>query len=166
MPNVTPFASHPGHPLPFRRHWWRTAIPAAFAVVMFGLFVHHVPAAVGVAVPSLGLLLLLCAALHGGVTVSREGIAWYILRPKWRYRVIPWSAVLDVRKSLFGLNPVRLIVEHRRYEPWVWGTEQPDRRSEVEVWPNGYAGGEALWDTIHRYWSLQNRGIGLTTTEE
>ncbi len=85
----------------FRRHWHRTVIPAVFAIAAFGLFAHRVPDSLWVAVPALCFSLLFCALLHGGLIISREGIAWYILHPKWRYRVIPWQAVLDVRKDVF-----------------------------------------------------------------
>ena len=98
--------------------------------------------------------------------ISSEGIEWYILRPKWRYRAIPWRAVLDVRKSLFGLQPIRLIVEHARYEPWLWGTPQRDRQMDIEIWPNAYTGGEAIWDVIRQFWSSRDRVAGVAAVNE
>jgi hypothetical protein len=134
-------------------------IPGIFAVTVFGVFAYRIDGGFWLAVLGICLSLAFCALLHGGLVISHEGIEWYILRPKWRYRFIPWHVVLDVRKSLFGvLHPIRLIVKHGRYEPWLWGTPQPDRKMDVEIWPNGYADGEAIWDTIHQFWSSRDHG--------
>jgi hypothetical protein len=66
-------------------------------------------------------------------------------------------SVLDVQKTLFSLlHPIRLIVEHGRYEPWVWGTARRDRQLDIEIWPNGDAGGEAIWDVIRAFRSSRD----------
>jgi len=150
----------------FRRHWYRAAIPGAFAVASFGLFAYRVPDGIWVAIPLLCLSLLFCALLHGGLIISSEGIEWYILRPKWRYRAIPWQAVLDVRKTRLGLHPLRLIVQHGRYELWLWGAPQPDRQMDIEIWPNAYSGGEAIWDAIQHFWSSRDRVAGVAAVNE
>ena len=85
---------------------------------------------------------------HGGLVVSPDGLAWYILRPRWRYRVVPWNAVFEVHRTFGFLEPIRLDVRQGRYEPWVWGKPQPNRVLTLEVWSNGYAGGSVLWETI------------------
>jgi hypothetical protein len=136
----------------FRRQWYRLVIPCVFAVAMCGLFAFRIPDSLWVALPALSVTLLVCALLHGGLTLSRVGIAWYVLFPKWRYRTIPWPVVREVRKSPFGLPPrLRLLVEPGRYEPWLWGTPRRDQPLEIEIWTQGFTGGEALWDAIQRF---------------
>jgi hypothetical protein len=143
----------PCAPVHFKRHWWRSVIPGIFFIFAFGSFAYRVPEATGLAVVGACLGVALCALLHGGLIISSNGIAWYFVRPAWRYRVVPWDKVRDVRKTVFGLmEPVRLIVDHDRYELWVWGNPRPDRMMEIEIRTIGYAGGEAIWDTIHRFW--------------
>lgn len=138
----------------FRRQWHRFAVPAAVAVAAFGGFAWRIPDGLWVAIPGLCVSLLFCACLHGGLTLTREGIEWYVIRPNWRFRTIPWAAVRDVRKSLFGLLPrIRLVAAPGRYELWVWGTPRPDRPMEVEIWTQGLTGGDAVWDAIHQFWS-------------
>lgn len=167
MPTVTPLTTVISQPKHFRRHLHRAVIPAVFAVVVFALFAYRIPDALWVAIPGLCFCLLLCVLLHGGLIISHEGIAWYILRPTWRYRTIPWQAVLDVRKTLFGLlHPIRLIVKDGRYEPWLWGTPRPNRRRDIAIWPYSYTGGEAVWDVIHHFWSSPNRGAGVEAANE
>ena len=147
-------------PHEFHVQWWRSAIPAVFAMSVFGMLSFHY--GIRFAGPGLGLVLLISAANRGGLIISQEGIEWYILRRKWRYRTIPWRNVRDVRKTLFGLlGPIRLIVDHGRYEPWVWGALRADRQIEIAIHTTGYSGGEALWETIHRYWSPRDDRDGV-----
>lgn len=159
-------SSMPLQPRHFRRQWYRFAIPSAFAVLAFGQFAYYVPDALWIAMIGLCLSISLCAMLHGGLIVSREGIEWYILHPRWRYRVVPWDAVLDIRKTLFVLHPIRLIVEEGRYERWLWGTPRPDRRMDIEIWPRGYSGGRALWDLLHEYWSSSHHPTEMLAVSE
>ena len=135
-------------------------------VAAFGQFAYRIPDGIWVAIPFLCFSLLFCAFLQGGLIISGEGIEWYILRPKWRYRAIPWQAVLDVRKTRFGLHPIGLIVEHGRYEPWLWGTPQRDRQMDIDIWSNGYAGGEAIWDAIQYFWSSRDRVADVAAVNE
>jgi hypothetical protein len=160
VPDATPTTIAPSRPRHFRRHWWRAVVPGAFAIGLFGMFAHRIPDGVWAAVPGLAFVLVLCAALHGGLVVSPAGIEWYAVRPRWRYRAVPWDAVLDVRGGPLGLLPARLIVKPGRYEPWVWG-KPSDRPMEFELWPTGYAGGEEMMSTLRRFWSSRNPSDGL-----
>lgn len=151
MVHTTQPVSAPCHQAQFRRQWYRTAIPSAFAFATFGLFAYHIPNGIWVAVPALCMTLLFCSLLHGGLIISHEGIAWYILHPKWRYRSIPWPAVLEVRRTLFGIfHPIHLTVEHGRYEVWIW-TPQRDRQMCIMIRTNGYSSGNEIWDVLRDF---------------
>lgn len=117
----------------FRRQWHRSVIPSVVAIATFGLFAYRIPDGLGIAIPGICFILALCGLMHGGLIVSRDGIEWYVLRPKWRYRKIPWHAVLDARRNRFRNPEVRLVVESGRYEPWVWGTPRRDRVAEIPI---------------------------------
>jgi hypothetical protein len=132
----------------FPRQWYRSAIPGAMVLTMCGLFTYHTPEALWLAVAIACVGSVACLLLHGGLIVTPTGLAWYTFCPRWRYRVVPWDAVLDVRRTLGFLEPIRLDVRHGRYEPWVWGKPQPNRVLTLEVWSNGYASGQDLWDAI------------------
>jgi hypothetical protein len=132
----------------FRRQLHRLVFPCLFVVGMFGYFAYRVPGAIWVAIPAIGIGLLFCLLLHGGLIISSEGIEWYILCPQWRYRMIPWDAVLDVRRAFDFLGPIRLEVKNDRYEMWIWGKPNPDRALTIEIWSNGYSGGETILNTI------------------
>jgi hypothetical protein len=123
-------------------------IPCAFAAFSFGAFAIEVPGATWLALAGVALSVLFCLVLHGGIVVSDRGIEWYAVHPRWRYRFVPWDCVLDVRKSIFGLQPIHLIVKHGRYEPWVWGRPRRGERMDIEIWSIGYAGGDAIWDAV------------------
>lgn len=136
----------------FRRQQYRLAIPCLFAAVMFGLFAYNVPNGRWVAAPALGLTLLFASLLHGGLVLSPEGIAWYVLTPRWRYRFIPWGAVIEAQKSRFGQPRIRVTAEPGRYEPWVWGAVRPGRPIGVTIWTRNYADGEHIWPAVHHFW--------------
>ena len=150
-------------PRSFRRQWHRLIIPSLFATVSFGLFAWRVPDGVGFAVPALGLFLAVCTLLHGGIVLTRNGIEWHLLHPRWVYRTIPWEAVREVRPSWFGRHRIRLIVESGRYEPWVWGTPRPGQTLDHEIWTRGYRDGGAMWDAIHDYRASREPGAERTS---
>lgn len=135
----------------FPQQWYRCVLPGVFVLGACGLFVSRTLSATVPAVLVALFGVALCLLLHGGLIVSAGGIGWYVLRPRWRYRFVPWDAVLDVRRPFGFFEPIRLNVRHGRYEPWVWGEPQPNRVLTLEVWSNGYTGGERVWDTIRAY---------------
>lgn len=136
----------------FRRQWHRFLIPCAFAIFTFGMFAYRIPDGVWIAVPALCLTLAFCSILHGGLIVSAEGIEWYVLHPKLRYRRIPWQAVIDKRKVFFGtMPPILLVVESGKYEPWVWGTPRCNRTIEFVIYTNSLVRGRTLWDAIQQF---------------
>jgi hypothetical protein len=84
-------------------------------------------------------LMVLCATIgaftNAGIILSGDGIAWYALVPRWRFRVVPWQAVRGVRRNFFGRGGVVYItVESGRYEPTVRGEPRPGRTEILEVW--------------------------------
>lgn len=132
----------------FSRQWYRSAIPGLIAVSLCGLLTSRTPETLWLAVGIACVGVVASLLSHGGLIVSPDGLAWYIFRPQWRYRVVPWTAVLEVRKTFGVLEPIRLDVRQDRYEPWVWDEPQSNRVLTLEVWSNGYAGGSELWETI------------------
>ena len=134
----------------FRRQWHRLVIPCLFVVGGFVAFACRVPDGIWYAIPSLAFGLLVCTLLHGGVRLTRDGIEWYVLHPKWCYRRVPWGAVCEVRNCRLFQPGVALRVEPGRYEPWVWGNPRADRPLEIRIWTNGYVRGETLGAAIRQ----------------
>jgi hypothetical protein len=133
----------------FRPQRWRFAIIFVIAAGTLGGIAWFAPVALLYAVPVFAVVLAVVAFAHAGLILTDEGIEWYALRPRWRFRKIPWHAVLEVKRSLFGLfGPIRLVVEFGRYEAWVWGTPRPGRRLDFEIWTRGLVGGEELLPAI------------------
>jgi hypothetical protein len=145
----------------FRRQWHRLVIPCAFAVLAFGMFAYRVPNGVWYAAPGLGVILGLAVGLHRGVVLTRDGIEWFVVQPRWRYRRVPWSALIEVRPGWFGAGQaVRLVVADGRYEPWVWGTPKVGGRREVVITTRDLAGGAALYDAILQAWEIEESATG------
>lgn len=148
IPNF--IAREPRH---FRRHWWRAAIPVLVGIAMFVGFAIQIPQGVWVAIVGCLVVLLIGSLQLGGLIISRDGLAWYVLRPQWTYREIPWDAVLEIRERTFGMYPMRLILREGRYEPWFWGTPNPERTIEVQIWPSGFTGGHGIYEAMRQFWS-------------
>lgn len=133
----------------FHQQWWRSLIPCLFSLVVFGIYAfQHLAMGLVACVFSV----LFCVLMHRGLIVSSQGIAWYLVRPQWRYRFIPWSAVHDVRRSPIAMrNCIQLMVRHDRYEIWIWGKPNPDRQMSIEIWIQGFTDGHAIEETIEHF---------------
>lgn len=165
MPNLSPAPRDDVDRRHFPRQWFRSLIPFGFAVVAFGMFADRVPGGVWYAVPGLCLVTAFALALHGGLILTRDGIEWYAVHPRWRFRRVPWSAVLDARPGWLGAgHSVRLVVADGRYEPWVWGTPEPGGRREVVVHTRDLAEGAAVWDAIRDARARREVTAGVGTT--
>lgn len=142
----------------FRPLRLRFVIIIAITLTALGLIAAKFPMALWYAFPLFGLVLVLAAFLNAGLILSDEGIAWYAVHPGWRFRKVPWSAVLDVHRGLFGLGgQIVLVVKSGRYEPWVWGTPRRDEQIEIEIWPNTLASGEEVLPSLQQWLSSQDR---------
>jgi len=152
--NATPRRPEPRH---FRPQQWRFGIAAVLMTVTLAATAWMAPVSLLGTVPLFAIVLAVAAFGNPGVILSEEGIAWYALRSGWRFRKIPWQAVLEAKRSFLGLlGPVRLVVESGRYEVLVWGTPRPGRNLDVEIWTNALVGGEELLQAL-RDW-LRARG--------
>lgn len=145
--------------LHFSRQLHRTIIPCLFALWLFGAFAYSIPNGIWYAIPFFCLAVLFCLSLHRGLIISQDEIVWYILRPKWRYRVIPWHAVTDVRVGRFFGPGVRLTVKSGQYEPWVWGSPRPTREMEIDIWTQEFAKRRSLQEAIQHIWLSRNPAI-------
>ncbi|MEZ6142462.1 MAG: hypothetical protein R3B84_18035 [Zavarzinella sp.] len=154
----------------FRRQWHRSILPAIFALGVGLMTTYYQPGAALIALPICVLIAIGCIVSHTGITITSTEITWFLLNPRWRYRTVPWAVVLDIRKTLKILHPVRLIVQHGKYEPWAWGTVKPGKKMEVLIWTNAFHRGYELWDTLQQYWAVQKRSsselINLPEKEE
>lgn len=143
----------------FRRAWFRLVIPLLFAAVMFGIALHQRPEQFAYALGGFGIVTCFCLLLHGGVLVSTSGIAWYVLTPRWRYRVVPWDAVRGLSRCRWGQRKILLDVQPGRYEPWVWGSPQPDRPMTILLDTRNLAEGDAVWPTLQAFYAAQQRAM-------
>ena len=158
MSDTAPTA--PAHPEPqhFRPQWFRLVIVCALMLAAVAFVGSRLPLALLPMIPILGLVLMLYGFLTAGLILSRDGIEWYALHPRLRFRTVPWDAVVDVRSGLLGLGTwIRLIVKSDRYEPWVRGTPRPDQLTEIQLWPNSLTGGAALRAAIEQWRSAHDR---------
>jgi hypothetical protein len=154
MPDTTTHATLPEceH---FRPRRVLLVLPFAVAVATVAGIGWWAPIGLVYAVPLMGLMLALVALGNSGLIVSREGIEWYALHPNWRFRKIPWHAVVDVRKGLLGLGGwISLTVESGRYEPWAWGTPRPGRQLTIEIRPLALVRGDEVLDAIRNRLAL------------
>ncbi|HVL12957.1 MAG TPA: hypothetical protein VM529_10355 [Gemmata sp.] len=118
----------------FRPHPVYILIPFAVGLVAIAATAWFAPLALLYTVPTIAVALAIVSLGNAGLIVTRDGIEWYALRPRWRFRAVPWDAVIDVRRSLFGRgNAIRLKVKPGRYEPWIWGTPHPDRPQTIVI---------------------------------
>jgi hypothetical protein len=150
----------------FHPQWWRTGLIGAIALTLIGVVGWRLPTALWVCVPMLGLTLVLAAFLHAGLILSRRGIEWYAIHPQWRFRKVPWHAVRDVRRGLFGFGgQIVLTVESGCYEVWVWGRPRRDREITIEIYPNALARGEEVWGSIQE-WLARERRVSTVAAEQ
>jgi hypothetical protein len=136
----------------FRPHPFRLAIPFAVLVGTLAYLGWWHPPALLFAAPLLAVVFTLVAFGNAGVVLSPSGIEWYAIRPGWRFRRVPWSAVRDVRAALFGFgNCITLTLDPGRYEPWAWGRVRPDRPIEVQLWRTTFVDGDELLDALRHF---------------
>src|SRR5262245_53112565 len=141
----------------FRPRRFFLVFPCATAALTMAVIGWQFPIALWSAVPLIGLALALTAFGNAGLILSREGVEWYALSPKWRFRRVPWHAVLGVRRGLFGLgNRIDLIVLSGHYEPWAWGTPRRDQQRVLEIWPTALVRGDEVLEAIKGW--LRRRG--------
>jgi hypothetical protein len=127
-------------------------IPFAIGGAALGLIAWFAPLALFFAAPVLGVILAIGALGNAGVILSPEGIEWYALDPRWRFRKVPWHAVVEVRKGILGIGGrIRLVVHAGRYEPWVWGTPTPGSLDDIEMHPVVLVRGDELLEAL-RAW--------------
>lgn len=145
----------------FRRQLFRLVVPCLFAIAMFAAFAYHVPQGAWYAIPGVIIAVCFASLLHGGVSLTRDGITWYRLHPRFTYRTVPWTAIHDVSRGRFGIgSSIHLTVAPGRYEAWIWG--KPVRELEITINPRELTDGESLWSAIHHFWHRQ-RPIRVTS---
>lgn len=82
--------------------------------------------------PVLAGILTLVTLLQPGIEVTDDGLNWFILRPQWRYRFVPWTAIRELKRSFFGIGDrIRLICEPGRFHRPIWGTKARPRVIEL-----------------------------------
>ncbi|MFO0805329.1 MAG: hypothetical protein U0791_19670 [Gemmataceae bacterium] len=130
----------------FPRQLHRLLLPCAFAAFAFGSFAYHVPVAAGLAAFGFMLIVAFALVLHRGLILTPDGLAWYVVHPRFVYRRVPWAAVKDVRTGFFG-NRLYLDVEPGRYEPVLWGLA----RSPITIHTRELVRGEELREAIESF---------------
>ena len=144
-----------------QRH--RLVIPFTLAAVALVGIGWLAPAALLFSVPMFAVILAVVSAGNPGLIVSHEGLQWYALRPRWRFRKVPWDAVVDARRGAFGLGTsIHVVVRSGKYEPWAWGTPELDGQAAIDIWPMALRGGDAVFPTIRNWlsWYDQVTGVG------
>ncbi len=114
------------------------------------------PLILAIVVPFFALVLTLVATGNSGLILSPEGLEWYALHPRWRFRKVPWHAIVSTRNGFFQLGyapfgPVLLTVEFGQYERWVWGKPRRDKHATIEIWTRHLVCGKNLWESIERW---------------
>lgn len=142
-------ATHPQCEV-FPPQQYRFMIGAVLAVAAIGAAGWLAPLALLFVVPLFAVVLAIGAFSNAGLILSDDGIEWYALRRKWRFRKVPWSAVIGVRRRFLGLDPIVLTVEGGRYERWVWGTPRRDRPIDFGIWTNALVGGGDVLAALRR----------------
>lgn len=128
-------------------------------IAIFAVIGWMKPTALWIAAPFLTCVFVLRMTVRYGLILSHSGIDWFVLSPQWRYRSIPWSAVKDIRWSLFGYGGwIILSVEGGRYERTLWGSSCRERMMTFPLYPHSYALGRDLWDTLHDWWLIDDAG--------
>jgi hypothetical protein len=138
----------------FHRARFRVVIPMLFAAYMFGSVIYHRPEQWGFALVGFACLATMCILLHGGIVISSDGIGWYVVTPRWRYRFVPWEAVNDMAQSRWSLHHhINLDVQPGRYEPWVWGTPRAERPMIIKLHISALVDSHAVWETLQEFYA-------------
>jgi hypothetical protein len=146
-------------PRHFRPRWVRFVLAGAAALGACGLVASISPAALLFAAPCLALALALAAFGNAGLALTREGVAWYALHPRWRFRMVPWDSVLGARRGPTERGPIRLSVEAGRYEAWVWGNPRGDRQCSPEIWVDALIDGDEVLGAIEDWLRWRDREV-------
>ncbi len=134
----------------FRPYLFRLAIPAVIVTAATAWIGWWSPPALLVVVPFFSVIVALIATGNATVTLSPAGIEWHTLLPRWRFRHVPWEAILSVRRSLFGFgNRIDLTVAPGRYEPVVWGSA--DRPQTIDVWQTTVVRGGEFVEAVEEW---------------
>jgi hypothetical protein len=150
------------------RPWWLTLlIPFAILVIGIVAVAWFAPLALLFTVPVYGVLLALLVTSNSGLILNRDGIAWYALHPRWRFRTIPWTKVHKTRRGFFGfgsfsVGPIMLTAEFDRYELWAWGKPRRDQYATIEIRAKWLVPGQPmqLWESIQYWRNQQDREAG------
>jgi hypothetical protein len=167
MPANTALATDHPEPRYFRPR--RVFFVFAFAVVIAALVAVGWRAAVALlfGIPLVAFVVAIAAFLNAGLILSREGIEWYALTPRWRFRKVPWDAVLGVRGQHHdGRGVLYLIVESGCYERWVWGTPHEGRTAIIEIRLGTVVRGAELAEAIEEVLRRRDEVVGTRADAE
>lgn len=142
----------------FRPYFFRLAIPTVIVTAATAWIGWWSPPALPFVVPFFSVILALIATGNATVTLSPAGIEWYAVLPRWRFRHIPWEAILSVRQSLFGFgNRIDLTVTPGRYEPVVWGSA--DQPRTIDVWQTTFVRGGEFVEAVEEWLRWRDRVV-------
>ncbi len=154
----------------FRPRFVYLALPFAVTVIAIVAIGWFSPPVLLFALPLFAVVLTIGATSNSGLILSHEGIEWYAVTPRWRFRKIPWKAVRSARLGFFGFGrtyfgPIILTVELDRYEWWAWGTPRRDKCLTIEIFRRYLVRHDEIWDAIQHWLQYRDREAAAGITD-